>query len=128
MDNASIKGNIKNIRKQQGLTQEEVSHKLGISLTAYRDLENGETSIINSRVHSLSEIFNVSTETLCLGYEPNKENAGKIEEMQSDYGSRIQSLEQRIIYLEKIICGLEAVVESKEEIISMLKKNLVSEK
>ena len=41
MDNNSIKENIRKIRKSKGLTQEEMAHRMGISLTAYRDLEKG---------------------------------------------------------------------------------------
>lgn len=44
MDNNSIKDNIRRIRKSRKLTQEDMAHKLGISLTAYRDLERGNTS------------------------------------------------------------------------------------
>ena len=39
MDNASIKDNIRKIRKARKLTQEAIALQMGISLTAYRDLE-----------------------------------------------------------------------------------------
>ena len=41
MDNTSIKNNIRKIRKARKFTQEEMAHKLGISVTAYRDFEKG---------------------------------------------------------------------------------------
>ena len=50
MDNNSIKKNIRHIRKSRKITQEEMAHKLGISLTAYRDLEKGNTAVMNGNV------------------------------------------------------------------------------
>ena len=43
MDNSSIKDNIRKVRKARKLTQEELADRLDISLTAYRDLEKGDT-------------------------------------------------------------------------------------
>ena len=56
MDNNSIKENIRKIRKSKGLTQEEMAHRMGISLTAYRDLEKGATGIVNSNISKIAEI------------------------------------------------------------------------
>ena len=123
MDNISIKENICRIRKQLGLTQEETAHRLGISLTAYRDLEKGSTSIINSNIYKMAEITGTSTEELVLGYSPTP-NINNVKEMQIEYGNRINSLQARISDLEKIISLQEDTIESKNEIISMLKKNI----
>ena len=123
MDNISIKENICKIRRQLGLTQEETAHRLGISLTAYRDLEKGSTSIINSNVYKLAEITGTSTEELVLGYRPSQ-NDIDIEELQVEYGHKVDTLLARISDLEKMIDILEDTIESKNEIITMLKKNI----
>ena len=123
MDNNSIKENISSIRKKKGLTQEEMAHSLGISLTAYRDLEKGATSIINGNIYKIARLTGVTTEELVLGYRP-EQSEGKIEDIRSEYGSKVENLMTRISDLEKIVASLEETIESKNEIITMLKKNI----
>ncbi|MBO5471881.1 MAG: helix-turn-helix transcriptional regulator [Bacteroidales bacterium] len=123
MDNNSIKENISSIRKKKGLTQEEMAHSLGISLTAYRDLEKGATSIINGNIYKIARLTGVTTEELVLGYRP-EQSEGNIEDVRSEYGSKVENLMTRISDLEKIVASLEETVESKNEIIAMLKKNI----
>ena len=123
MDNNSIKENISSIRKRKGLTQEEMAHSLGISLTAYRDLEKGATSIINGNIYKIARLTGVTTEELVLGYRP-EQSEGNIEDVRSEYGSKVENLMTRISDLEKIVASLEETIESKNEIITMLKKNI----
>ena len=123
MDNNSIKENISSIRKKKGLTQEEMAHSLGISLTAYRDLEKGATSMINGNIYKIARLTGVTTEELVLGYRP-EQSEGNIEDVRSEYGSKVENLMTRISDLEKIVASLEETVESKNEIIAMLKKNI----
>jgi transcriptional regulator with XRE-family HTH domain len=123
MDNNSIKENIRNIRKRAGLTQEDMAYRLGISLTAYRDLERGSTSIVNSNVYKIAEITGTSTEELVLGLHPERAD-NSIDDVRVEYGSKVEALMTRISDLEKIVASLEATIESKNEIISMLKKNI----
>ena len=58
----AILDNIRRIRKNRKLTQEDVAHRLGISLTAYRDLERGSTNIVNGNLRRLAEELETSTE------------------------------------------------------------------
>ena len=74
MDNTSIKNNIRNKRKERKFTQEEVAHQLGISLTAYRDIEKGGTSIVNSNLIRIADLLETTTEELVLGYRPSQEH------------------------------------------------------
>ena len=123
MDNNSIKDNIRNIRKGKGLTQEDMADRLGISLTAYRDLERGSTSIVNSNIYRIAEITGTSTEEIMLGYLPEQAD-GSITDVRVEYGSKVETLMTRISDLEKIVASLEATIESKNDIIAMLKKNI----
>ena len=88
MDNNSIKDNIRNIRKGKGLTQEDMADRLGISLTAYRDLERGSTSIVNSNIYRIAEITGTSTEEIMLGYLPEQAD-GSITDVRVEYGSKV---------------------------------------
>ena len=127
MDNAFIKENIKKVRMARKFTQEEIADKLGISVTAYRDFENGETAIVNKRVIRLADLLETSAEELVLGYKPCRDETQVVEDMERAYGNQINTLEQRITDQNKVISSLEETVASKNEIIKMLKKRLGEE-
>lgn len=123
MDNSTIKENIRRIRKSKGLTQEEMADRLGISLTAYRDLEKGSTSIMNSNINKIAEITGTSTEEIVLGYRPSQ-SEGRLEDIESEYSTVVDSLNTRINDILKYVDSLNEIIESKNEIITMLKKNI----
>ena len=135
MDNNSIKENIRRIRKTRRLTQEEMAHKLGISLTAYRDIERGSTSMMNSNISRIATHLETSAEELVLGYHPVQMEGQKMEELAGKYTSRISVLEKQVRDLEKLVMTLEEtiaskneIIENNKEIITMLKKELGKEK
>ena len=128
MDNITIKNNIRSIRKERKYTQEEVADMLGISLTAYRDLEKGSTNILNTNVIKIAELLDTSAEELVLGYHPVQAADNTLEEMQTEYKGRISVMERRIADLEKLVESLEETIKSKNEIITMLKNRLAEEK
>ena len=122
MDNTSIKENIRKFRKERKMTQEEMAHLLGISVTAYRDLERGNTSIMNAHVLRIAELLETSTEELVLGYRPVQMPGKKLEEMQTEYSEKITALETEIEYLRKLVKTLEEAVATKNQVIEMLQK------
>lgn len=122
MDNTSIKDNIRRIRKEHGLTQEEMAHRLGISLTAYRDLEKGNTNIVNCNVIRLAHLLDTSTEEIVLGYRPVRIPEENLREMKEEYAGRIAELEKEVEYLRKLVKSQEEIIETKNQIIEMLRK------
>ena len=128
MDNTTIKDNIRRIRKTRKLTQEEMALHLGISITAYRDLEKGNTSILNSNVYKIADLLDTPAEEIVLGYRPSQIEGASLKEMQQEYSGKIESLKRRILDLEKLVLSLEETIGSKNEIISMLKKRLGEER
>lgn len=135
MDNNSIKENIRRIRKTRKLTQEEMAHRLGISLTAYRDMERGSTSMMNSNINRIASHLDTSAEELVLGYHPVHMNSQKLEDLTGKYTGRISVLEKQVADLEKLVKTLEEtiaskneIIENNKEIITMLKKELGKEK
>ena len=128
MDNSSIKNNIRKIRKARKLTQEDMALRLGISLTAYRDFEKGNTSILNGNLHRIASLLDTPTEEIVLGYRPVQMEGANLKEMQAEYSGKINVLEQRILDLEKLVASNEEIIQSKNEIISMLKKRLGEDK
>ncbi len=123
MDNSTIKDNIRKIRKARKLTQEQMALSMDISLTAYRDLEKGRTSIVNDNLVKIADLLDTSTEELVLGYRPIQAEDRKIEEVQAEYGGQIVVLRRRVADLEKLVESLEETIKTKNEIISMLKKS-----
>ena len=119
MDNTSIKENIRKIRKQRKMTQEDMAHLLGISVTAYRDLEKGNTSIMNANFLKIAELLETSTEELVLGYRPVQMPGKKLEEMQAEYSERITALETENDYLKKLVKSLEETIATKNQIIEI---------
>lgn len=135
MDNNSIKENIRRIRKTRKLTQEEMAHRLGISITAYRDIERGSTSMMNSNISRIATHLETSAEEIVLGYHPIHTDGKKLEELTGNYTSRISVLEKQVRDLERLVKTLEETIASKNEIIEnnkeiilMLKKELGKEK
>jgi transcriptional regulator with XRE-family HTH domain len=128
MDNSTIKDNIRRMRRASKLTQEEMANKLDISLTAYRDLEKGSTNIVNANVMKIAQLLDTSTEELVLGYRPVQTPAKLLEDMRSEYGGRISAMQRRITDLEKLVETLEETINTKNEIITMLKNRLAEEK
>lgn len=128
MDNTSIKNNIRSIRKARKYTQEEMADKMGISLTAYRDLEKGETSIVNTNLLKVAMLLDTTTEELVLGYRPVQMEGPGLEDIKEEYTGRISVLEKRIADLEKMVQTLEETIAAKNEIITMLKNSLDEDK
>ncbi len=128
MDNLTIKENLRKIRKSRRLTQEEMANMLDISLTAYRDLEKGDTNIINSNIIRIAELLETPTEEIVLGYRPVQSEGRQIEDVQAEYGGRMAVMERRIADLEKLVESLDETIRTKNEIITMLKKSLDGDK
>jgi len=124
MDNTSIKNNIRKIRKERKLTQEEMAHHLGISLTAYRDFEKGSTSILNGNLHKIASLLDTPAEEIVLGYRPSQIEGTNLQEVQEEYSGKIDVLERRSRDLEKLVRSHEEIISSKNEIIAMLKRRI----
>jgi len=128
MDNISIKKNIRNIRKARKYTQEDMADKMGMSLTAYRDLEKGDTSIVNANLLKVAMLLDTTTEELVLGYRPIQMEGPGLEDIKEEYTGRISMLEKRIADLEKMVSALEETISAKNEIITMLRNSLDGDK
>ena len=101
-----------------------MAHQLGISLTAYRDIEKGGTSIVNGNLIRIADLLDTTTEELVLGYKPSREQNIMLEDIRNEYGNQIDILKKRVSDLEKLVSSLEETVATKNEIITMLRKTL----
>ena len=128
MDNNSIKDNIRRLRKQRRLTQEEMALQLGISLTAYRDFEKGKTSILHCNLSRIASLLNTPAEEVLLGYKPSQAEGARLKDIEEEYSGRIAVLETRISDLEKLIKSKEETIRNMDQIISMLRQKLGEDK
>lgn len=71
----NIADRIQALRKQQGLSQEELADRLGISRQAVSKWESGQSTPDLERIVALSQLLGVSTDHLLLGSEPTRKEA-----------------------------------------------------
>ncbi len=67
LHNAKIKYvyyNIKELRKQKGLSQEQVANSLGISMREYQNYEYGQREPNIEMINKLADFYHVSTDYL----------------------------------------------------------------
>ena len=63
---------LKQLRKEKGLTQQELSEVIAVSYRTIQNWENGESQIKPEKIQQLADFFGVSVGYL-LGYEPESE-------------------------------------------------------
>lgn len=138
MDDNSIKDNICRIRKEKGLSQNEMAERLGMERNSYRSIEKGPVKIINPTLFKIAEVFGVPVIQLITGADeaPSADSLlgekdespayGRIkvlEEKADELSRQTARLEGRVSDLEEMNGILKARLKDKEDIIALLKKN-----
>ena len=123
MDSSSVKKNILKTRKDLGLTQKEMADKLGISRTAYRNLEKGETKVYSSHISAMARLSGKNEEELVLGYIPRASEEQHLREM-DNLAERMKTMQEQY---EARIQGLLAKLAEKDDLIEFLKSNIRSQ-
>lgn len=139
MDNGSIKVNIVRKRTEEGISQDEMAKRLRISRNTYRSIEKGTAKVISERLNEIASSLNTSAEELVLGYKPVERNS-EMEDIRmefdsaknryekekasliADYENRINVLTDHIASLESTISNMREIIDSKNEIISLMKR------
>lgn len=139
MDNDSIKVNIVRKRTEEGISQDEMARRLRISRNTYRSIEKGIAKVISERLNEIASSLNTSAEELVLGYKP-VERSSEVEDIRmefdsaknryekekasliADYENRINVLTNHIASLESTISNMREIIDSKNEIISLMKR------
>lgn len=71
---------LKQLRKEKGLTQQELSEVIAVSYRTIQNWENGESQIKTNKVSQLADYFGVSVGYL-LGYEPESEQVSNYQKI-----------------------------------------------
>ena len=138
MNNYSVKKNISQNRKASGISQTEMADKLGLSRTAYRNIEMGDTRLISDKVEDIARLLDVTAEELVLGYKPSENMAMRFNDIEHEfeeerseiirkYESEMKRLENTIDTLNSYITALKDTLLTKDEMIAMLKKKLADD-
>lgn len=135
MDNNSVKENISKYRRRLGLSQEVMAERMGISRTAYRNIEAGKTRLMSGNIDKIASILGISPEELLLGYRPEEGGSREFNDMRVQYGTRLKEIENgygeeikrlnaHISVLNELVASLKETVRTKEEVITMLRKTI----
>ena len=111
-----ILSNIREIRKEKGISHEAMAVNLGISQAAYTKLENKETKLTVDRLYKIAEILDTKIEKL-LDLNTNKIYQQEFKDQSTNY-QEIQNLYQE----NKDV--FERLIESKDEQIVFMKSLL----
>ena len=111
-----ILSNIREIRKEKGISHEAMAVNLGISQAAYTKLENKETKLTVDRLYKIAEILDTKIEKL-LDLNTNKIYQQEFKDQSTNY-QEIRNLyqENKDVY--------ERLIESKDEQIVFMKSLL----
>ncbi len=104
--------------------------KLGVSRLTYRNIESGNTKLINEKLDKIASIVNMSKEELVLGYNPSDNNNsilsepdipynGNDQSFRLEYENEINRLKYALEAEQKLNESLQVVIKSKEEIIRL---------
>ena len=122
MNTNTIGKNIKKIRMEKNYTQEYLAEKLGVSATAYRKMEQGETQITISKLEQIATIL-------------EKEITHFLNNDQHNYNLNNNKLEHSIViqhnytpqeHFEKILSIKDELLAAKDKEIELLRKMLES--
>ena len=84
---------------------------------------------MSQHIITMAELTNSSSEEIVLGYKPSQiDNSVRLQEREQEFTSRITTLEKRICELETMVKVMTETIDSKNEIILMLKKRLSEDK
>ena len=110
--NTKIGSKLKYLRKQKGLSQEQVAEYLSLSQSAYARMENGESHSWANHIDKICEVFEIEIEELF------KQDNIVINHNQQGGGGYVQVVNQ---LSEKLIEQYEDRIKELKEIITELK-------
>lgn len=95
-----------------------MASKLGISRTAYRNFEKGETKVFSDHITKMATLSGKSEEELVLGYIPHNVGDSELRELHN-YREQIRDI--RLEY-ERKLREKDRIIEAQETSISTLKE------
>lgn len=109
----TLKENIKDLRKKEGLTQKEISNKLNISLRTYTNYENGSVEPNLKILTNLADYFNVSVDYIIGHRQNNKIDMSGLSETQKNIIRMTYELSE--LDAARVESYISAKIETQEE-------------
>ena len=109
-----IRAFLKKLRKDAGLSQEEMARKLGLKRTTYRKMENGPTKLVSEVIDKVVEVFNIPSEQI-FGYDLDRITQECLSDMESEMVRKNQELSSANTQLEALNNVLSAEVDELHE-------------
>lgn len=110
--NAVIGNKLKQLRKNKGMTQEQVSDYLHVSQSAYARMESGESHSWASHINDICQVFEIApeelvrSESVVMNNQQGSSNNAIIINQLSE--KLIEQYEERIKELKEVIADLRA--------------------
>ncbi|MEA5402552.1 helix-turn-helix transcriptional regulator [Arcicella sp. DC2W] len=106
--------NIKRIRTEKGISQQEMADKLGFAQNNYSKIERGIVELTVNRLYEIAEILNVSIFEILI-----EEKAFK---GQSNLDTETQQLKEKYNYLESKLENFTLIMDELKERLNTFKK------
>lgn len=114
---------IKELRKQKGITQTELSKVLGVGKTTISNYETGYSTPDSLIIQRLSEFFNVSTDFLIKNSEQISCNQSTINKKMLDISDLDEDSIKELLHYKELLLLKQEVDKNKDEISICLTKN-----
>ncbi len=123
----SVNEKIRLIREAKNLTQEQVAEKLGVSQSAYGDIERGDNDPKLSKLQKLADIFEMQlselvdlTEKGTLNINFNKQGKNNVYITSSLTEKEMTLKDEKLVMKDREITLLEQKVADQQKIIHFL--------
>lgn len=127
MTSESIKINIRRKREELRLTQQEMAERLGLSRTAYRNIEDGRTKLVSDKLQPIADIFGISPGELVMGFDPVSFNVDLLKE-ENDHKEKIREItdyyETRLKHMNETLELKDGYIRTQNDIINRLNTQL----
>ncbi len=110
--------NIKTIRKTKGLTQVDMSDRLGLTKNNYGKVENGQVELTVSRLYQIADILGVSVNTLL---EENTGDGKKLAELEETNSVLLEKYKELETDLSRTKEMFDAIWPFAKEILTIFK-------
>jgi len=126
----SVTENIKNIRRQKGISQESIAYDLGIDYSTYGKIERGQIGLTVDRLEKIANVLGITVEEIYKGRISNeKETVGNVANayLYEEDSAISKKITIQVDSLRREVQLLKEQLKDKEKIIKLL-ENKISKK
>jgi len=120
----SVNEKIRRIREAKDLTQEQMAEKLGVSQSAYGDIERGDNDPKLSKLQKIADIFEIQLSELVDLSEKGTLNINFNKQGKNNIYMTSSLTEKEMALKDKELAMQAREIENLREIIALLKREL----